>query len=145
MAKIVRMIYFEITSGQHETIEKALAAGGYDHGTPVINNQNFPVINRDKKVKKIVILEFDSPVESEEALAEGKKKELMRPDYQDALDFGEQHPDEQRNGPIVFLHKGAKDNNKVIVLFSFAGFRCITTHRFRTKRTSEHRFVFIQE
>lgn len=55
--------------------------------------------------REIVFLEFDHEPTSEEVLAEAAQQGLERPRYEDALFFGEQHPEEQRTAPIVFLHR----------------------------------------
>jgi len=60
--------------------------------------------NKEVGERTIVIVGFDESVSSNDVLSEARKLGLTRPSYGDAFLVGEQHPDEQIAGPIVFLH-----------------------------------------
>lgn len=51
-----------------------------------------------------MLLGVDDNINFQEVPTEAVRRGLSRPTYEDAFLFGEQHPDEQRKGPIVFLH-----------------------------------------
>lgn len=92
--------------GWNRTTEEVVAAGRYDWKDDAITTKNFPMRSRPEGKIEIEYLEFDYDPTSEQVLAEAKKRgNLERPTYEDALLFGEQHPEEQRKNPIVFLHE----------------------------------------
>lgn len=56
----------------------------------------------------------------EESLSELTKRGLSQPTYEDALLFGEQHPEIQRKAPIMFPHepvRGAYGRVRVVYLY----------------------------
>ncbi len=52
----------------------------------------------------VVVSTDDESISSGDVLSEARRMGLVRPSYGDAFLIGEQHPDEQIAGPIVFLH-----------------------------------------
>jgi len=107
MAKIIGS--FQINTTGNRTAEEVVAAGNYDWRNDWVNGENFPMRPMPEGPREIVFLEFDHDPGSEEVLAEAQRQGFDRPMYEDALFFGEQHPEEQRNGPIVFLHEPRQD------------------------------------
>ena len=96
---------FRIMTGGTRTTDEVIEAGNYGWTNDMVNGKNFPMRPMPEGPREIVFLEFDHDPGSEEVLAEAQRQGLERPLYEDALFFGEQHPEEQRNAPIVFLHK----------------------------------------
>ncbi|PIT93875.1 hypothetical protein COU00_01985 [Candidatus Falkowbacteria bacterium CG10_big_fil_rev_8_21_14_0_10_43_11] len=96
---------FRLTVGGNRTTEELVRAGKYDWVDENITNQNFPMGSQTDEDVVIELLEFDHDVSSEEAIEEARKRGLERPTHEDALFFGEQHPEEQHKHPIVFLHE----------------------------------------
>ncbi len=140
---------FQIVIGQYKTTEEAVAAGKYDWSNDSINNKNFPYRSRPKGKRKIVLFEFDYDPTSEQVLAEAERQGLARPDYEDALDFGEQHPDiqlEQR--PVVFLHEPWQDSGvsrDVVVLLGGSSGRDLDLRSFDDKWLRRCRFAFVRK
>lgn len=95
---------FQLAIGGNRTTEEVVAAGKYDWSSDHVSSQNFPM-REGRGHSMIEIIDFGREVTSEEALAEAKKRGLERPDYEDALFFGEQFPEKQRERPVVFLHE----------------------------------------
>lgn len=124
LAKIARQAknIFYLKIGGKRTTEEAVKAGNYDWSNSDINNRNFPMRPRPTGERIIELIEFDYNPTSEQVLAEAEKRGgLGRPVYEDALDFGEQFPEKQRERPIVFLHKPWQDSyggRRVLVLGS---------------------------
>lgn len=54
--------------------------------------------------RTIVVVGADESISSSDVLSEARWMGLVRPSYGDCFLVGEQHPDEQTTGPIVFLH-----------------------------------------
>ena len=105
-----------------------IKAGGYDWHNDWITDERFPIKKHSSVRKTIEYVTFNHDPSSEEALEEFRKRGLQRPSYEDALRFGAQHKEEQRNGPIVFLHEPvlAPDGSRfVLVLDGGAGLRSL--------------------
>ncbi|OGM95314.1 hypothetical protein A2524_04565 [Candidatus Wolfebacteria bacterium RIFOXYD12_FULL_48_21] len=98
---------FQINTTGTRTTEEVFAAGKYDGKNNMVNGKNFPIRTMFKGTREIVLVEFDRDTSSEEVLAEAKRWGLKRPRCEDALFFGEQHPEEQCTAPILFLRKPA--------------------------------------
>jgi hypothetical protein len=117
--KEAKNIFHLIIGSKNRTTEEMVEAGKYDWANDDVNSKNFPMRPRPAGKRVIELIEFDHDVSSEEALEEARKQGLEQPDYEDALDFGEQFPEIQRKRPIVFLHKPWQDpdgNLRVLVL-----------------------------
>jgi hypothetical protein len=104
MNKEVVSKIFQLEIGGNRTTEEVYVAGNYKMSAGNVNSQNFPM-RKGCGHRKIEIINFGREVTSEEVLVEAKKRGLERPDHEDALFFGEQFPEKQRECPIVFLHK----------------------------------------
>ncbi|OGM95309.1 hypothetical protein A2524_04540 [Candidatus Wolfebacteria bacterium RIFOXYD12_FULL_48_21] len=103
-AKIVGS--FRINTAGNRTTEEVVAAGNYDWTNDRVNGENFPMRPMPEGPRKIVYLEFEvNPYLEEKVLVEAQRQGLERPLYEDVLFFGEQYPEEQRKGPIAFLHE----------------------------------------
>jgi hypothetical protein len=97
-------------------------------------------------VREIVLLEFDHAVTSEEAIARAVGLGLERPMYEDALYFGIEHPDAQRERPVVFLHDpwfGFFGRRDVLCLWSNAGRRELGLEGFDDRWNPRYRFAFV--
>jgi hypothetical protein len=139
---------FQLIVGQHKTTEEAVAAGKYDWTNDNANSRNFPYRTRTAGKKEVVLLESEYDLTSEQVLAEAEKQGLARPDYEDALDFGEQHPDIQRKWPVVFLHEPWQDSagyRIVVVLHSYSSGRRLDLHYFDIKWNRCYRFAFVRK
>ena len=114
IAKCVQLINnaFRIVTSGNRTTDEVIAAGNYDWKNDWVNGKNFSMRPMPEGPREIVFLEFDHDPGSEEVLAEAARQGLERPRYEDTLFFGEQHPEEQRNGPVVFFHKPWQDPSR---------------------------------
>jgi hypothetical protein len=98
-------------------------------------------------VREMVLLEFDRDVTSEEAIAEAARLSLERPRHEDALYFGIEHADVQRERPVVFLHDpwlGYFGRRDVVCLWSNAGRRELGLEGFDERWSTHHRFAFVR-
>jgi|WetSurMetagenome_2_1015567.scaffolds.fasta_scaffold46344_3 hypothetical protein len=140
---------FRLVVGRHKTTEEAVAAGKYDWTNENINSRNFPYrTRRPKGNREIVLIEFDYDPDSEQVIAEAEKQGLVRPDYEDALDFGEQFPEKQREFPIVFLHEPWLDSFGflvVVVLSCGSSERGLGLGDFRFRWFCYYRFAFVRK
>jgi len=96
---------FHLMVGGNRTTEEMVKAGKYDWSNGGITSKNFPMRPRPAGKRIIELIELDHGPTSEEVLAEAERLGLERPVYEDALFFGEQFPEKQRERPIVFLHE----------------------------------------
>ncbi|OGM95313.1 hypothetical protein A2524_04560 [Candidatus Wolfebacteria bacterium RIFOXYD12_FULL_48_21] len=83
----------------------AIVTGQYGLGDTRINRKNFPMRPMPAGPRKIVLVDYDRAISADEVLAEAERRGLERPRHEDALFFGEQHPEEPCRAPIVFLHE----------------------------------------
>ncbi len=139
---------FRLTKiGDGRTTEELVRDGKYNYVNPNITSQDFPVRPR-QGAAEIVILEFDRDITSEEAIAEAKKLDLQRPVYEDALYFGVEHPEVQREGPVVFLHEpwlDAYGGPDVLYLGGDAGSRELFLGWFDGRWRRDGRFAFVRK
>ncbi|MBI2065097.1 MAG: hypothetical protein HYT62_03545, partial [Candidatus Yanofskybacteria bacterium] len=97
--------------GGNRTTEKVVVAGDYKWSNPNINSQLFPWRRRQGK-RTVELVDMTqhgfapgSIYTFSDALAVLVKLGLEQPVYEDGLLFGEQHPEKQREQPIMFPHE----------------------------------------
>jgi len=113
---------FQLAISGDRTTKEVIQSGKYDRLNKNVDSQNFPM-RPGRGHSTIQIIDFGYEVSTKEALVEAKKRGLERPDYEDALFFGEQFPDKQRERPIVFLHEpwlGPSGDLGVLVLYGYS-------------------------
>jgi hypothetical protein len=112
-----------------------------------VTSENFPADRAaPARVRRVVLLEFARPVAFEEVVAEAVRRGLARPTYEDALYFGIEHPDAQREAPIVFLHEpwvGYFGRRDVLCLWDNAGRRELGLDGFDDTWRRGCRFAFV--
>ena len=117
---------FSITCDDSRKTSELIKLGHYDWHNDWITDERFPIQQHPPVKHAIEFVEVDYDPTSEDILCEFKGRGLNRPTYEDALNFGIQHKDEQRNGSIVFLHEpvlGPSGGRDVLVLRGGAGVR----------------------
>jgi len=106
-----------------------VAFSEYDYVNSLITDERFPIAKHEPVPGTIELVEFDHHPTSEEVLAEFKKRGLERPTYEHALNFGIDHPEEQRKWPIIFLHEPVLNSygfRSVLVLRGYSGKRFLS-------------------
>ena len=130
------------------TTKELVEAGHYDWANEYINSQNFPIRFHEPDEAHVVFLWFDHSSTSEEVLAVAEKQGLVRPTYEDALQLGIQYPEEQRKGPIVFLHEpwlNPGGLRYVVVLDGHASSRDLFLYFFDSRWSHHSRFAFFRK
>jgi hypothetical protein len=139
---------YRITRGDGRSTEELVAAGKYGYAHSCLMSENFPARHFEgQRVREIILLEFDRDVTSAEAIAEAAAVGLERPMYEDALYFGIEHPDVQRDRPVVFLHdpwSGYFGRRDVLCLWSNAGRRELGLEGFDERWSTNYRFAFVR-
>ncbi len=130
LAKAASNIFRINNIGGSRTTEQVVAAGNYQYANPWINSKNFPWRRRNgKRTIELVDMTkhgFLSTYSFADSLAVLQKLGLARPVYEDGLLFGEQHPEKQREQPIMFPHEpvlSASGRLGVVYLWGDAGGR----------------------
>ena len=147
----VKNIYRLLKIADGRTTEELVRDGKYNYANPDINSKNFPVRARKEKSFKIEFIEgkdFDHDPTSEEVLAEAKRRGLERPVYEDGPYFGEEHPEVQREGPVVFLHEPWLDSGghlRVVCLWDGGGYRKLYLYCFAHRWPRACRFAFVRK
>lgn len=99
---------FVVKLAKRRRVEDIIRASKYDEVnfliTEGVQKKRLSLQNEEIGERTIVIVGSDESVSSNNALSEARRLRLVRPSYGDAFLVGEQHPDEQIVGPIVFLH-----------------------------------------
>ncbi|MFA6551472.1 MAG: hypothetical protein WCV41_03025 [Patescibacteria group bacterium] len=139
---------FNLVIKSGRATEEVISAGKYDWVNEYITSQNFPLrLQQDGEVA-IELLKFDHNVSSEEVIEEARKRGLERPTYETALFFGEQHPEEQRKHPIVFLHEpwqSPGSRGRVLVLYSSSPGRILDLLWFCSCWDRDYMFAFVRK
>jgi hypothetical protein len=137
---------YHITRGGSRSTEQLVEAGRYGYAHSCVTSDNFPVRGGAARPAELVLLAFDRPVTAAEVLAEAARLGLERPTYEDALHFGAEHPEAQREHPVVFLHEpwvGFFGRRDVLSLWSNAGRRELGLEGFDDTFAPGHRFAFV--
>jgi len=139
---------YRISRDGLRSTEQLVEAGGYGYVHSCVTSDNFPVraMPGGPRVSEIVLLGFEGDVTTAEALAEAARRRLERPTNEDALRFGAEHPEPQREHPIAFLHDpwvGFFGRRDVLCLWSNAGRRELGLEGFDDRWTAEYRFAFV--
>ena len=139
-------VVYRITVGGRST-EELVEAGRYGYAHSCVTSESFPARRGGAgQLREIVLLDFDREVSSGEVLAHAAGLGLERPTYEDALAFGAEHPDVQREGPVVFLHDpwvGFFGRRDVLCLWENAGRRELGLEGFDDPWRPTHRFAFV--
>ena len=118
---------YTITVGDGRSTEALVSAGGYGYAHSAVLSENFPARHAGgRRVRELTLLVFAREVTATDVMAEAARRGLQAPTYEDALYFGIEHPDAQREAPIVFLHEpwvGYFGRRDVLCLWDNAGRR----------------------
>ncbi|HEY7437738.1 MAG TPA: hypothetical protein VIE41_21535 [Methylomirabilota bacterium] len=140
------MTRYRVTRAGSRSTEQLVEAGGYGYAHSCVTSDNFPVRAAAPGPAEIVLIGFDGAVTAAEALAEAACRGLARPTYEDALHFGAEHPEAQRQHAIVFLHDpwvGFFGRRDVLCLWSNAGRRELGLEGFDDRFGPDCRFAFV--
>ncbi|HEX9722391.1 MAG TPA: hypothetical protein VGA53_03945 [Candidatus Paceibacterota bacterium] len=116
---------FTITCEGRKTSE-LVRLGKYDWTKDWIVDERFPIEPHEPVTRTIEFIECDYDPSSKEVLEELERHGLKGPTYEDALEFGVEHPEQQRKRPHVFLHEavlGPSGYRFVLALGGDAGYR----------------------
>lgn len=137
---------YRITRGGSRSTEQVVEAGGYGYAHSCLTSENFPVRAAAAGPAEVVLVALGRDLTAAEALAEAARRGLARPTYEDALHFGAEHPEAQREHPIVFLHEpwvGFFGRRDVVCLWSNAGRRELGLEGFDDVFGTAYRFAFV--
>ena len=135
-----------ITIGDGRSTEELVEAGRYGYAHSAVISENFPTGAGPARTRDIVLLGFAREVTATEALADATRHGLAAPTYEDALYFGIEHPEAQRDGPIVFMHEpwvGYFGRRDVLCLWDNAGRRELGLDGFDDTWPRGCRFAFV--
>jgi hypothetical protein len=139
---------YRIATGDRQSTEELVEAGRYGYAHSCLVSENFPARPAaGPRDREVVLLEFGREVTSAEAIAGAAALGLERPTYEDALHFGVQHPDVQRERPVLFLHEpwfGLAGRRDVLCLWSNAGRRELGLEGFDDAWSPRYRFAFVR-
>jgi GNAT superfamily N-acetyltransferase len=139
---------YRISLGGRRSTEELVDAGGYGYAHSCVTSENFPVRPLAAgPTREILLVEFEREVTSADVLAEAVRLGLERPAYEDALHFGIEHPDVQRERPVVFLHDpwvGFFGRRDVLCLWENAGRRELGLEGFDDRWGRPFRFAFVR-
>lgn len=136
-----------ITIGDGRSTEELVEAGRYGYAHSAVISENFPTGAGPARTRDIVLLGFAREVTATEALADATRHGLAAPTYEDALYFGIEHPDVQREAPVVFLHEpwvGYFGRRDVLLLWDNAGCRELGLEGFDDPFSAAYRFAFVR-
>ncbi|OGD29603.1 hypothetical protein A2833_02220 [Candidatus Azambacteria bacterium RIFCSPHIGHO2_01_FULL_44_55] len=123
---------FIITCYGHNTASE-LTRGKYYWSNKLFTDERFPLEKHASYKRVIEPVEFDHHCSTEDVVNEWRRRELLRPTYEDALYFGVQQHEAYARRPWIFLHHPVDAPGsgctgsfpRYIVLYSFNGMRVI--------------------
>jgi hypothetical protein len=139
---------FRITTGDGRSTEALVAAGDYGYAHSCVTSEHFPARHfGGKGTREIVLLEFDADVTADDVIGAAVALGLERPTYEDALYFGIEHPEVQRQRPVIFLHDpwlGLFGRWDVLCLWSNAGRRELGLEGYDASWSRSYCFAFVR-
>ena len=135
--------------GDGRSTEELVEAGKYGYAHSCVTSDNFPARRlRAETVREVVLVELDHDgTTTREIMTRAAQLGLEPPLYEDALYFGAEYPDVQRERPVVFLHDpwlGFFGRRDVLCLWSNAGRRELGLEGFDDPWRRDYRFAFIR-
>ena len=119
---------FPVRTGGNRTMDEIVRAGRYDGVHSFINQENFPLAPRPQAEVVVELVALGRIATSDEAVAELGMHGLRRPTPEEAVCFGEQHPDAQRHRPVVWPHESfahEDGSRRLLVHFGGTGYRSL--------------------
>ena len=95
-----------VTVDYGSIVEEMVRAGSYNYANPDITSQNFTTTRGGEWQGEVILVHFGRVIGSDDALAELEKMGLRTGGLHELLAVGVQHPDKQREFPIVALGSG---------------------------------------
>ena len=102
---------FRVPVNYNQNVQDMVKAGKYDWVNSDINGTNFPVIRRGEEMAEVHLIHFNRDITSEEALLELDKMGFKPEELPGLLALGAQHPELQREYPIVALGSAWRRRN----------------------------------
>jgi hypothetical protein len=135
--------------GDGRSTEELVEAGKYGYAHSCVTSDNFPARrSQAETVREVVLVELDHDgTTTREIMTRAAQLGLEPPLYEDALYFGAEYPDVQRERPVVFLHDpwlGFFGRRDVLCLWSNAGRRELGLEGFDDPWRRDYRFAFIR-
>jgi len=138
---------YVLVTGDVRTTEQLVDAGRYAYAHSCIFSETFPA-RHTARPREIVLVEFDRDLMAGEAIELAGAAGLAQPRYEDALYFGIQFPDVQRDHSVVFLHDpwyGYFGRRDVLMLWCNAGGRELGLEGFDDLLSKSCWFAFVRE
>lgn len=141
LAKVASNV-LRISVGGNWTTEQVVRDGNYDWSNPNITSQLFPWRRRSgKRTIELVDMTqhgFPSEYSFDDSLAVLRKLGLDRPVYEDGLFTGKQHPEKQKERPVMFPHEPVVVGGRprVVCLWGSAGDRGLSLDWTGSRRAS---------
>jgi hypothetical protein len=136
-----------ITVGDGRSTEALVAAGRYGYAHSAVISENFPARHAGgPRPRSIVLVDLDREATAADVMAEAARLGLELPTYEDALYFGVEHPEVQRERPVIFLHEpwlGYFGRRDVLCLWENAGRRELGLEGFDDVWGPHVRFAFV--
>lgn len=139
---------FTLAVSAEESFDQFMKDGKYDWRNDWITKDRFPIHKSTPGTRQIVLLHFGRDISTADALKEGAKRGLKRPTYEDCFRFGAQHPEIQREFPVIFLHepvRGPDGYESVVCLDRNGAKRSLDLSWFGNVWHDRCRFAFVRE
>jgi hypothetical protein len=94
---------FVVTVNYGLTTEDAIEAGNYDWKNNNITSKNFPSKRKGTVDIEIILVHFNHPIYSDEAIKKLDEQGLRSAELPELLAFGAKYPDIQRDFPVIAL------------------------------------------
>ena len=135
---------FAVTVNYGLAVEESARAGQYGWLNESITSFNFPTARSGGHRLEAVLVHFGRVIETDDVLAELDKMGLRAGELRELLAVGAEHPDKQREFPIVALDskwQGQDDDWCVPCLDYWFGWRKLSLRWFTANWCEECRFL----
>ena len=99
--------YFEIELARKRRIDEILKSGNFGEVNFLIKEgiQKKRIVVQDERLgkRKVILFSSDRPVSTQDVKLAAQRARLIPANQEDVFLFGEQFPEEQRKGVIIFL------------------------------------------
>jgi len=140
---------YSVTVNYGLPVEEMVAAGSYDYVNSDITSEHFPAQGQGKQEKEITLFHFNRQISSKQAIKKMDEQGYRPAEPEEILTLGAEHPDIQRQFPIVALGSSwqhpVSGRRCIVCLWGRAGGRFVRLDFLEGDWDSDCRFAAVRK